>query len=100
MRYCDLHIRGRPMLLRDWREQNGWTLARLAAALDLPSERSVGTVQRWETGKSRPEADVIERIETVTGGAVTVADMHETRLAFLSKQLGNSSEGVARCPAE
>jgi len=75
------------MLLREWRETNGWTLARLAAELGLPGEHSAGTVQRWETGKSRPEADVIDRIEKLTEGAVTAADMHETRLAWLNNHL-------------
>lgn len=74
------------MLLREWRETNGWTLARLAGELGLPGENPAATVQRWETGKSRPEADVIERIEKVTERSVTATDMHETRLAWLNSQ--------------
>lgn len=72
------------MLLKEWRDINGWTLARLAAELGLTGEYSVGTVQRWESGKSRPEADIIDRIEKITGGAVTAADMQEARLAWLN----------------
>lgn len=74
------------MLLKEWREKNEWSLARLASELEVPGEYPAGTVQRWETGKSRPEADVIERIEKVTGGEVTATDMHEARLAWLNRQ--------------
>lgn len=74
------------MLLKTWRENNGWTLARLAEELDLPGAFPVGTVQRWESGKSRPEADIIAKIEKVTGGKVTASDMHETRLAWLTRE--------------
>lgn len=76
----------RLMLLKSWREQNGWTLARLAAELGVNGKFPVGTVHRWETGQSRPDADMIVRIEEVTGGAVTALDMHEIRLESLRKK--------------
>jgi transcriptional regulator with XRE-family HTH domain len=79
------------MLLKEWREKNEWSLARLAAELGVPGEYPAGTVQRWEIGKSRPEADVIDRIEKLTGGDVTATDMHEARLSWLNKQAAEAA---------
>jgi len=69
--------------LRVWREAKGWNTQRLAEELGLDDKSGPGTVWRWETGRSRPDADVIAKIEEVTEGAVTASDMHETRLSFL-----------------
>lgn len=74
------------MLLKEWRKTNKWTLERLAAELDVPGKSPAGTVQRWESGQSRPDADVIERIVRLTNGSVTANDMHALRLAWTSAQ--------------
>lgn len=43
-------------------------------------------VRHWRAGARMPDADMRERIVAATGGAVSVQDMHETRLAFLRAQ--------------
>ncbi len=40
-------------------------------------------VRLWMTGARMPSPEIAERIVGITDGAVTVQDMHETRLAFL-----------------
>ncbi|MBB4004448.1 helix-turn-helix transcriptional regulator [Aurantimonas endophytica] len=79
--------------LKDWREGKGWNTQRLAEELGLDERSGAGTVWRWETGRSRPDADVVAKIAEITGGAVTAHDMHLTRLAFL--QVKSPSAGVA-----
>lgn len=41
-------------------------------------------VRYWRSGARSPDADVVARIVAATGGAVTVDDMHEIRLAHLN----------------
>lgn len=41
--------------------------------------------ERIETGEVPADADIVERIAVVTEGAVTAADMHTIRLAWLRK---------------
>lgn len=83
------------MLLRDWRQLQGWTLARMAEALELVGRSPAETVRRWETGESRPEADIIARIEALTLGAVTASDMHVVRLVFIESRSAGMLEGMA-----
>ncbi|MDF1599689.1 helix-turn-helix transcriptional regulator [Mesorhizobium sp. YIM 152430] len=84
------------MSLKDWREANGCSTQQLAKELGLDEKSGPGTVWRWETGRSRPDADVIAKITEITSGAVTANDMHETRLAFLrSKEDESASEEAA-----
>lgn len=77
------------MLLKDWRRGRGWSLARLAEELALSGRSPSETVRRWETGESRPDADVVDRIGLLTDGVVTPNDMHEARLRHL---LGRSAD--------
>lgn len=74
------------MLLADWRKERGWTLAHLAGELGLSGRSPAETCRRWETGESRPDADMVERIREMTNGAVTSADMHITRLEWLKSK--------------
>lgn len=74
------------MLLADWRKEQGWTLARLGEELGVSGKSPAETVRRWETGESRPDADIVARIEEVSEGKVTAADMHEVRLAWLKSR--------------
>lgn len=71
------------LTLKDWREKQGWSTQRLAIELGLDERSGPGTVWRWETGRSRPDADIIARIAEITSGETTASEMHETRLAYL-----------------
>jgi len=74
------------MLLKDWRQEKGWTLAKLAEELGLFGRSPSETVRRWESGESRPDADIIAKIESLTGDEVTSTDMQASRLAFLNSR--------------
>lgn len=55
-------------------------MAEAAAMLCLDSPR---TYQRYETGENRPDAPIVERICAVSGGEVTIHDLHVQRRAWL-----------------
>ena len=69
--------------LKDWREGKGWNTQPLAERLGLDEKSGAGTVWRWETGRSRPDADVVAKIAEISGGEVTAHDMHVVRLGYL-----------------
>lgn len=71
----------RAMNLRDWRLTHGVTLATAASALGLVG--GARSVHRLESGENNSDADMVERIARLTDGAVTAADMHAVRLAWL-----------------
>lgn len=71
------------MHLLDWRKSQSLSLGDVARGLGLNGARDETSVWNWETGRSRPDADVVERITRLTSGAVSAADMHATRLAWL-----------------
>lgn len=73
------------MLLRDWRNRTGLGLAKTARMLGIGGVNPGGTLTRIEAGSRQPDADMVERIELATGGAVTSADMHAVRLAWLKR---------------
>lgn len=58
------------MQLRKWLKDNGVTMAEFGRRIG----RTEATVSRIARGKHVPTFDVIERIETETGCAVTRAD--------------------------
>ena len=58
------------MNLKTFRKSEKLTLDQMAARLGV----SGATVQRWETGKMRPDWKHIPAIERATGGKVTAAD--------------------------
>jgi predicted transcriptional regulator len=69
------------MSLKSWRQKQGLTVDALAAALgNIVTPRNV---YRYETGEIAADADMIDRIEFLTSGAVTAQDMHLTRLNWL-----------------
>lgn len=68
------------MTLRQWRLTQGKTLEECARHFGLKSAR---TYQRYETGENRPDADLVDVFVRLSGGAVTAADMHQTRLDWL-----------------
>ena len=69
--------------LKEWREKQGWSTQRVADELGLDARSGAGTIWRWETGRSRPDADVVAKISEMTSGQVTADAMHITRLGFL-----------------
>lgn len=71
------------MQLSDWRKQEGLSRTEVAERLGLNGDSWGSSVWNWETGRARPDADVVARIEDLTRGSVTATDMHETRLAWL-----------------
>lgn len=71
------------MLLRVWRLDRKLGFAETARALGIEGVNPGGTLARIENGSRQPDADMIERIMTLTDGTVTAADMHGIRLAWL-----------------
>lgn len=65
--------------LRDWRIGQGWSVTEVGRRLCV----HLTTIARIEKGETQPDADMVARIEDLTAGAVTAADMHATRLAWL-----------------
>lgn len=68
-------------MLKTWRTARGKSQGECAAALGMRG--GARSFQRIETGENAADADMVERIERFTGGAVTAADMHAVRLAWL-----------------
>ena len=71
------------MMLRDYRTGRGMGYAELARALGIIGVNPGGTLARIENGSRQPDADMVERIARFTEGAVSAADMHAVRLAWL-----------------
>lgn len=65
--------------LRDWRIGQGLSLTEVARRIGV----HLTTLARMEQGETSTDANMVARIEVLTGGAVTAADMHATRLAWL-----------------
>jgi len=68
------------MKLTQWRLTHTKTLTECAALFGLASAR---TYQRYETGETRADADLVEVITARTMGDVKAADMYNTRLEWL-----------------
>ena len=62
------------MTLREYRKAHNLTLDAFGKLIS----RSGATVSRIERGLDRPGWDTLERIEKITGGAVTAADIRAT----------------------
>lgn len=71
------------MDLKSWRHKQNLGLAETARALGIGGVNPGGTLGRIEVGSRSPDADMVERIERLTDGSVTAADMHATRLSWL-----------------
>lgn len=71
------------MNLADWRAAEKLSTADVAKLMGLDGAHGSSTIWNWETGRARPDADMIDRIVRMTGGAVTPADMHTIRLDWL-----------------
>lgn len=68
------------MHLKKWRLTQTLSMAEAAQRMGLESAR---TYHRYESGENRPDAPLVERILSVTEGAVTVQDLHQQRLDWL-----------------
>ncbi len=71
------------MLLSEWRKLKNLSCAAIAEQIQLAGDVDASSVWNWETGRSRPDADIVQRIFSVTNGEVTATDMHTIRLAWL-----------------
>lgn len=67
------------MKLSAWLADNKKSAEQLGKELGCTGQ----AVRRWCSGDRMPDASMIEKIEIATGGAVTLQDLHDTRLAFL-----------------
>lgn len=67
------------MKLRDWLAAGAMTPDEMAKRIDVTGE----AVRRYCSGARMPKPEIARRIYEVTGGEVTVQDLHEQRLAFL-----------------
>lgn len=82
------------MKLKEWRLTRNMTLAEAAATLGMPGKNPSRTYQRYESGEKRPDAPLVEAIIAMTGGAVTVEDMHRARLDWLAARDGAVAEAA------
>lgn len=67
--------------LREFRTVNGLSLDEMAAWLCVHKT----TVMRIESGELPVDADMVERIEAVTGGSVSAGEIHSVRLNWLKE---------------
>lgn len=72
------------MTFDHWLNSNKLTAEEFARRLGAKGDSVSGeAVRMWRKGARMPEAEMAERIVKETAGAVTVQDMHDTRLEFL-----------------
>lgn len=62
------------MLLQDWRKTLAEPKSKYQVAKDLDVKWT--TVWRWETGRARPQPEMIKKITAYTGGQVTANDWY------------------------
>lgn len=74
------------MTLHEWRIKTGATLADAAQRIGITGTGPARAFQRLERGEHKIDAPMAAQIVERTGGAVTLEDMHNTRLAFLQSQ--------------
>jgi DNA-binding transcriptional regulator YdaS (Cro superfamily) len=85
------------MKLIDWITAEKMSVAAAARAIGILGVNPGRTLDRIATGERQPDADMVARIERLTCGAVTAADMHATRLDWL---MANRPEKFADAPAQ
>jgi transcriptional regulator with XRE-family HTH domain len=68
------------MNLKTWRQTQAKTMRECAEMLETSDARAY---QRYESGEHWPSAPMIEQIVAMTGGEVTIADLHAQRLIWL-----------------
>lgn len=68
------------MQLETYIKENRLSFAEFAKTLGGCSGEAV---RLWSAGRRMPEPEIAQRIVEVTEGAVSIQDLHDTRLAFL-----------------
>ena len=86
--------------LRKWRTGRGWTQAEMAAQLGMFGVNPASTYQKIEIGKHWPDAQRLDAIVRITGGAVTVEDLHRARLDFLEQASHDRQPELAAASAQ
>lgn len=86
------------MKLRDWRIQNNKSQRGCSEALGLAG--GARSFQRIETGETGVDADMAMRIISLTNGAVSLQDMHETRLDWIRRERPEKLTCVTREAAQ
>jgi len=71
------------MNIRDWRIDAKVSQRELAIRLGISGANPARTLQRYESGESQMSSVMVDRLELISGAAVTAQDMHETRLEWL-----------------
>lgn len=71
------------MDFKAWRLSKGLSLADVAGRLGIAGANPSREVQRIETGEARPDADLVQAIGRLTGGAVGADDLMAARLLWL-----------------
>ena len=99
------------MKLRDWRIKFGVSVDQFSELSGIPTS----TIYCYENGSRRPRPSVAERIQTLTDGAVSIAELlgisggvkeesasfrAETDLAVQARGLGLDPEAIARKAVE
>lgn len=84
------------MRLKQWRTDRKLTIAGMARALGIQGVNPGGTLARIEAGSRQPDAEMVERIGFLTGGAVTPADMHAVRLDWLKANRPEKFDGSSQ----
>lgn len=69
------------MKIKNWLKRNDLPVDAFAARVG--AVRSARTIARIVSGAVMPDADIVARIEGLTAGEVTAADMYATRLDWL-----------------
>lgn len=72
------------MQLKTWRKLKSKTLADVAADLGIEGINPSRTIHRHESGETRVDVPLADAYAKLTDGAVTFADFHEARRAFLA----------------
>jgi len=70
------------MTLDDWMSEQKLTAEELGKTLDCSGQ----AVRRYRSGERMPDTEMAEKIIDVSGGAVTIEDMHKARLGFLKSE--------------
>jgi DNA-binding transcriptional regulator YdaS (Cro superfamily) len=67
------------MTLDQWLTEHNVSSQEFGRRVDVTGE----AVRRWRSGERMPEPEMVETINSETNGQVSIADLHEMRLAFL-----------------
>lgn len=67
------------MTPKEWRIENGFSLAAVAARLGLGGKNARATYRRWEAGMSRCPLEIVVAVEDLSEGRVTASDWARLR---------------------